>query len=91
MVSNTLGGKFSLITGAGGNIAVLGELNLRNLDDDPAFKGRNTTTEFLARVVFDRMAEAIDTQRDILSNVLEAHLSIVSNRTNDIMKSLARG
>jgi magnesium transporter len=38
--------------------------------------------------VLMRMSEAIDTQRDILSNVLEAHLSIVSNRTNDIMKSL---
>jgi magnesium transporter len=35
-----------------------------------------------------RMSEAIDTQREILTNVLEAHLSIVSNRTNDIMKSL---
>jgi len=34
------------------------------------------------------MSEAIDTQREILSNVLEAHLSIVSNRTNEIMKSL---
>lgn len=38
--------------------------------------------------VLMRMSEAIDTQREILSNVLEAHLSIVSNRTNDIMKSL---
>ncbi len=36
--------------------SVLGELNLRNLDDDPAFAGRNTTTEFMARVVFDRIA-----------------------------------
>jgi 6-pyruvoyltetrahydropterin/6-carboxytetrahydropterin synthase len=36
--------------------AVLGELNFRNLDEDSAFKGRNTTTEFLARVIFDRMA-----------------------------------
>ncbi len=35
-----------------------------------------------------RMSEAIDTQREILSNVLDAHLSLVSNRTNDIMKSL---
>lgn len=35
-----------------------------------------------------RMSEVIDTQRDILSNVLDAHLSLVSNRTNDIMKSL---
>ena len=35
-----------------------------------------------------RMSEAIDTQREILSNVLDAHLSLVSNRTNEIMKSL---
>jgi magnesium transporter len=35
-----------------------------------------------------RMSETIDTQREILSNVLDAHLSLVSNRTNDIMKSL---
>jgi 6-pyruvoyl-tetrahydropterin synthase len=39
--------------------AVLGGLNFQNLDDLPAFAGRNTTTEFLARVVFDRMLEAI--------------------------------
>jgi 6-pyruvoyl-tetrahydropterin synthase len=38
---------------------VLGELNVRNLDDVPAFAGRNTTTEFLARVVFDRLVAAI--------------------------------
>lgn len=35
-----------------------------------------------------RMAETLDNQREILSNVLDAHLSIVSNRTNAIMKSL---
>jgi hypothetical protein len=34
-------------------------LNFRNLDDVPAFAGRNTTTEFLARVVFDRLVAAI--------------------------------
>lgn len=38
---------------------VLGELNLRNLDADPAFAGQNTTTEFLARVVFERIAAAM--------------------------------
>ncbi len=38
---------------------ILGELNYRNLDDDPAFAGRNTTTEVLARAIFDRMAAAI--------------------------------
>jgi 6-pyruvoyltetrahydropterin/6-carboxytetrahydropterin synthase len=39
--------------------AVLGVLNYRNLDETPAFAGRNTTTEFLARAVFDRIVEAI--------------------------------
>ena len=39
--------------------AVLADLNYRNLDEEPAFAGRNTTTEFLARVVFDRIVDAI--------------------------------
>jgi 6-pyruvoyltetrahydropterin/6-carboxytetrahydropterin synthase len=39
---------------------VLTALSYRNLDDEPAFKGHNTTTEFLARVIFDRIAVAID-------------------------------
>jgi 6-pyruvoyltetrahydropterin/6-carboxytetrahydropterin synthase len=38
---------------------VLGELNFRNLDEESAFQGRNTSTEFLARVVFDRVAGRI--------------------------------
>lgn len=38
---------------------VLAALNFRNLDDEGEFAGRNTTTEFLARVVFDRMAARI--------------------------------
>ncbi|GAA4910206.1 6-pyruvoyl trahydropterin synthase family protein [Streptomonospora salina] len=36
---------------------VLSGLNYRNLDDEPAFAGTNTTTEFLAKVVADRLAE----------------------------------
>jgi 6-pyruvoyl-tetrahydropterin synthase len=39
--------------------AVLEALNYRNLDDEPAFAGRNTTTEFLARAVFDRVRDSI--------------------------------
>jgi len=39
--------------------AVLAELNYRNLDDTPSLKGRNTTTEFLARFVFNRLVGAI--------------------------------
>jgi 6-pyruvoyl-tetrahydropterin synthase len=38
---------------------VLGELNYRNLDDEPAFAGVNTSTEFLARVVADRLADRV--------------------------------
>jgi 6-pyruvoyl-tetrahydropterin synthase len=39
--------------------ALLGELNYRNLDDEPAFAGVNTSTEFLAKVVADRLAERV--------------------------------
>jgi 6-pyruvoyltetrahydropterin/6-carboxytetrahydropterin synthase len=39
---------------------VLAELNFRNLDEEPAFRGRNTTTEFLAFVIFERIAAEIE-------------------------------
>jgi 6-pyruvoyltetrahydropterin/6-carboxytetrahydropterin synthase len=39
--------------------AILADLNFRNLDEEPAFRGQNTTTEFLARAVFDRVGAAI--------------------------------
>ena len=38
--------------------ATLKPLNYRNLDDVPEFAGMNTTTEFLTRHVFDRLADA---------------------------------
>ncbi|MFZ1416081.1 MAG: 6-carboxytetrahydropterin synthase [Defluviicoccus sp.] len=38
---------------------ILGQLNYRNLDDEPAFTGVNTTTEYLARAIFERVAQAI--------------------------------
>ncbi len=37
----------------------LAELNYRNLDEDPAFAGMNTSTEALAQVIADRLAERI--------------------------------
>jgi 6-pyruvoyl-tetrahydropterin synthase len=37
--------------------AVVGELGYRNLDDEPALAGMNTTTEALARIVADRLAD----------------------------------
>ena len=33
-------------------------LNYSNLDDHPAFKGVNTTTEFLTKYIFDQLAQA---------------------------------
>ena len=39
--------------------AVVGELGYRNLDDEAAFAGVNTTTEALARVIADRLAERV--------------------------------
>jgi 6-pyruvoyltetrahydropterin/6-carboxytetrahydropterin synthase len=38
---------------------ILGTVNFQNLDEVAAFKGRNTTTEFLARYVFDEASQAI--------------------------------
>jgi 6-pyruvoyl-tetrahydropterin synthase len=39
--------------------AVVGQLNYRNLDDEAAFAGMNTSTEALARVIADRLAERV--------------------------------
>jgi 6-pyruvoyl-tetrahydropterin synthase len=39
--------------------AVVAELSYRNLDDEPAFAGMNTSTEALARVVADRLADIV--------------------------------
>ena len=41
----------------------LAPLNYKNLDDLPQFSGRNTTTEFLARHIFDAMADAARASR----------------------------
>jgi len=52
-----------IVVDIGGATEALNEtlrsLSYRNLDDDPVFRGRNTTTEFLARVIFDRIVAAI--------------------------------
>jgi 6-pyruvoyl-tetrahydropterin synthase len=39
--------------------AVLAALNYRNLDDEPDLAGVNTSTEFLAKLVADRLADAV--------------------------------
>ena len=48
-------------------------------------------TALYFRDVYDhlvRLAESIETNRDLLGNCLEAYLSMVSQRTNEVMKSL---
>lgn len=39
--------------------AILSEVNYKNLDDMPQFKGKNTTTEFLCKWVYDKIVEAV--------------------------------
>jgi len=39
--------------------AIVGALSYRNLDDVAEFKGINTSTEFLAKVIADRLADKV--------------------------------
>lgn len=38
--------------------ATLAPINYKNLDEVTEFKGQNTTTEFLTKYIFDRLADA---------------------------------
>ena len=64
--------------------AVLDDLRYRNLDDEPAFAGVNTTTEYLAQVIADRLAARIhagdlgDGARGIAAIAVELHESHVA-------------
>ena len=67
--------------------AVLGELTYRNLDEEAAFADINTSTEALARVVADRLAERVhagalgDTARKLeglLVTLRESHVAWAS-------------
>jgi 6-pyruvoyl-tetrahydropterin synthase len=60
--------------------AVLAELSYRNLDDEPDFAGVNTSTEALAQVVADRLAErAQDWGLDgLLVTLHESHVAWAS-------------
>ena len=63
---------------------VLTELTYRNLDDESALAGMNTSTEALARVVADRLAERVhagglgDSTRDLDGLVVTLHESHIA-------------
>lgn len=65
--------------------AVLGELDYRNLDDEPSLADVNTTTEALARLVADRLAERVhvgalgDAARGLEALVVTLHESPVAS------------
>ncbi len=64
--------------------AVVADLTYRNLDDETAFAGMNTSTEMLARVVADRLAERVhagalgDTARELDGLVVTLHESHIA-------------
>jgi 6-pyruvoyl-tetrahydropterin synthase len=67
--------------------AVVAELSYRNLDDEGAFAGMNTSTEALAQVVADRLAERVqagalgDTARELAGiavTLRESHVAWAS-------------
>jgi 6-pyruvoyl-tetrahydropterin synthase len=64
--------------------AVLAELSYRNLDEEPAFANMNTSTEALARVVADRVADRIgagalgETARELDGLVVTLHESHIA-------------
>ena len=66
---------------------VLSELNYRNLDDEPALAEMNTTTEVLARLIADRLAERAragalgDAARELDGLVVTLHESHIASAT----------
>jgi 6-pyruvoyl-tetrahydropterin synthase len=65
--------------------AVVSELNFRNLDDEPALAGMNTTTEALARLIADRLADRAragavgDAARELDGLVVTLHESHIAS------------
>jgi 6-pyruvoyl-tetrahydropterin synthase len=64
--------------------SILGALSYRNLDDDPELAGVNTTTEMLAQLVGDRLAERVragalgEGARDLAAIAVTLHESHVA-------------
>ena len=66
---------------------VVSELNYRNLDEEPSLAGMNTTTEALARLIADRLAERAqagalgDAARELDGLVVTLHESHIASAT----------
>jgi 6-pyruvoyl-tetrahydropterin synthase len=64
---------------------ILSELSYRNLDDEPSLAGLNTTTETLARLIADRLAERAqrgalgETARELAGLVVTLHESHIAS------------
>jgi 6-pyruvoyl-tetrahydropterin synthase len=64
--------------------SVVAELSYRNLDDEPAFAGMNSSTEALAQVIADRLADRVhagafgDTARELNGLVVTLHESHIA-------------
>jgi len=64
--------------------SVLGALNFRNLDDETSFEGANTTTEYLASTIFERICKEIvagalgESAKDLSSMRVTLHESHVA-------------
>ncbi|HEY8471696.1 MAG TPA: 6-carboxytetrahydropterin synthase [Natronosporangium sp.] len=70
---------------AAGQLAeVVDELNYRNLDEEPAFAGVNTTTEVLAKTIADRLADRVhagqlgESARDLAGITVTLHESHIA-------------
>ena len=62
--------------------AIVSELNYRNLDDEPDLEGMNTTTEALARLIADRLAERLgDAARELDGLAVTLHESHIASAT----------
>jgi len=67
--------------------AVLSGLTHRNLDDEPSLAGTNTTTEVLARLIADRLAERTvagelgDAARELAGLAVTLHESHIASAT----------
>ena len=64
---------------------ITGALTYRNLDDEPEFRGTNTTTEVLCRVIADRLADRVhegslagEQLRSISVTLHESHIAWAS-------------